>query len=556
MRFKARLHRAIYLLSTTKRFEHYHFGSTMGLPASSCRAESITVIMRIQSHITSSRFWRRTSHPAQLLVALSVLLFIAAFWGSPIHAQNPDYPFLSFSPGPVEADSPERQAEGQEAAQTQGETALHPETETVTSAEPADPDQPLIGDAQLRLDRLQTSSGPYEGAPERLDALTTLGSLLQEQGDHEEAINHYEQAMQLVRVNEGLFSERQLPMQAAIIDSHLALGDYDKADDMQASRLHLLRQNYPENSDTRVAAEEQMAHWNIAYYLHNYLYRASPSTYSLTRQHSVSRIRQASVFRSAQVSPFEYSGMRSSGPPRSGRYLSSRTPRLNEAEEQFLKHFNSASGGQGLDSLKALLSTAYYRNLEVAYRLRYQDLFSEINPVNLNDAQRISRDTYQNGLDLIQQQLDRLSDTVNERDEVLLLQADWHLLFGYRGRADEAYAELHEKLADQLSGAELTQFFNPSAFVMLPTFVTHQYSPDALSEQHAVEGSGYLDTRLDINIDGSIRGVSITGTSPDTPDRLRILLRDYLDTIVARPPILNGVLTRSLDLPVRFHYKY
>lgn len=550
MRFKARLHRAIYLLSTTKRFEHYHFGSTMGLPASSCRAESITVIMRIQSHITSSRFWRRCSHQARLLIALSILLFIAALWGSPIRAQhpNPDYPFLSFSPGPIEAETPEGQAEGQ------AETPTEPEAATPTA--PTDPDQPLIGDAQLRLDRLQTSSRPYEAAPERLDALTTLGSLLQEQGDHEEAINHYEQAMQIVRVNDGLFSERQLPMQAAIIDSHLALGDYDKADDMQVSRLHLLRQNHPENSDTRVAAEEQMAHWNIAYYLHNYLYRASPSTYSITRQYSTSRMRQASVFRSAQVSPFEYNSMRSSGPPRSGRYLSSHTPRLNEAEEQFLKHFSSASGVQGLDSLKSLLSTAYYRNLEVAYRLRYQNLFSEIHPVNLNDAQRISRDTYQNGLNLIQQQLDRLPDTADERDEVLLMQADWHLLFGYRGRAEEAYAELHERLATQLSGAELTQFFNPSAFLMLPTFVTHQYSPNALSEQHAVEGSGYLDTRLDINIDGSIRGISITGTSPDTPDRLRILLRDYLETIVARPPILNGVLTRNLDLPVRFHYKY
>lgn len=523
----------------------------MSLPAASCRAESITVIMRIQSHITSSRFWRHCSHQAQLLIALSILLFITALWGSPIRAQhpNPDYPFLSFSPGPIEAESTEGQTEGKaEEAQT--------EPETGTPAAPADSDQPLIGDAQLTLDRLQTSSSPYEGAPERLEALTTVGSLLQEQGDHEEAINHYEQAMQLVRVNEGLFSERQLPMQAAIIDSHLALGEYDKADDMQASRLHLLRQNYPENSDTRVAAEEQMAHWNIAYYLHNYLYRASPSTYSITRQHSASRIRQASVFRSAQVSPFDYNSMRSSGPPRSGRYLSSRTPRLNEAEEQFLKHFSSAAGEQGLDSLKYLLATAYYRNLEVAYRLRYQNLFSEINPIDLNDAQRISRDTYQNGVDLIQQQLDRLSDTADKRDGVLLMQADWHLLFGYRGRAEAAYAELHERLAARLSGAELTQFFNPSAFLMLPTFVTHQYSPDALSEQHAVKGSGYLDTRLDINLDGSIRGISITGASPDTPDRLRILLRDYLNTIVARPPILNGVLTRSLDLPVRFHYKY
>ena len=505
--------------------------------------------MRIQGHITSSRSWRLSSHQAQLLIVLLLLLFVAVPWSSPLRAQHPspDYPFLSFSPGPIPANSSDETPE--DATEESAESTPSPDAAS-------DPNQPLIGDAQLRLDRLQTSSRPYEVAPERLDALTTLGSLLQEQGDHEEAITHYEQAMQLIRVNEGLFSERQVPMQTAIIESHLALGDYDKADDMQASRLHLLRQNHPENSDTRIAAEEQMAHWNIDYYLHNYLYQASPATYSITRQSTASRIRNSSVFRSARMNPFEYASMRSTGPPRSGRYLSSYTPRLNEAEAQFLKHFTAASGGQGLDSLKSLLSTAYYRNLEVAYQLRYQDLFTEIHPVNFNDAQRIARDTYQTGLDLIQQQLDRLSDAAGERDEVLLMQADWHLLFGYRGRSEEAYAALHERLADQLSGAELTQFFNPSAFILLPTYVTHQYSPNSLSEQHAVEGSGYLDTRLDINLDGSIRGVSITGASPDTPDRLRILLRDYLDTIVARPPILNGVLTRNLDLPVRFHYKY
>src|SRR5690554_6632638 len=91
-------------------------------PASSCRTESITVIMRIQGHITNSRFWRPSSHQAQLLTALFLLLLIAVLWCSPLRAQhpNPDYPFLSFSPGPIPANSSDETAEGtgQESAGT------------------------------------------------------------------------------------------------------------------------------------------------------------------------------------------------------------------------------------------------------------------------------------------------------------------------------------------------------------------------------------------------------------------------------------------------------
>lgn len=467
--------------------------------------------------------------------------------GSPLAAQpSPDYPFLSFRPGPVIAESPADEPNG---------TTANPDAPSAGTTT-AEPDQPLIGDAQSTLNRLQASNRPYEDDPERLEALTTLGSLLQEQGDHEEAIRHFEQAMQLVRVSEGLFSERQLPMQAAIIDSHLALGDYEQADDMQASRLHLIRQNHPENSDTRRDAENRWARWNITYYLHHYLYRAAPDTFSITRQHAASRIRQPSVFRSAQRSPFEFNTMRGTGPLRTGRYLSPMTPRLNEAQDQFLEHLESGSTEQRLATLKSLLAIAYYRNLEVAYRLRYQDIFREVNPVNFSDAQHIARDTYLEGVDLIEQLLEELPAESPLRDELLLIEADWHLVFDYRNRADETYSRLHESLSTRLSGEALTTFFNPGPVTLLPTYVTHQYSPQPWSERHAEGGSGYLDTRLDINIDGSIRRVSITGSSSGTPDRLRLLLRDYLDTLVVRPPILNGALTRSRDQPVRFHYKY
>lgn len=63
-----------------------------------------------------------------------------------------------------------------------------------------------------------------------LDPLIDLGLLLQEQDNHEEAIGYFKQARQASRIQNGLFDETQVLLTEAIIESELALKNWEEVD--------------------------------------------------------------------------------------------------------------------------------------------------------------------------------------------------------------------------------------------------------------------------------------------------------------------------------------
>ena len=81
------------------------------------------------------------------------------------------------------------------------------------------------------IEELETRGGAYDAS--LAEPLLGLGRALQRAGDHGAAIRALKRGVHLARINDGLYSERQVALLQAEIASHVALGDYEAADERQ-----------------------------------------------------------------------------------------------------------------------------------------------------------------------------------------------------------------------------------------------------------------------------------------------------------------------------------
>ena len=95
--------------------------------------------------------------------------------------------------------------------------------------------QPTESDSISRyrdaIARLEVAGGAYN--PALTEPLLELGMALQRSGMHPEAIELLKRGVHLARINNGLYSEIQLALLESEIKSHVALGQFEEADDRQ-----------------------------------------------------------------------------------------------------------------------------------------------------------------------------------------------------------------------------------------------------------------------------------------------------------------------------------
>ena len=84
---------------------------------------------------------------------------------------------------------------------------------------------------QRAIAALEEREGAF--APGLSEQLLGLGLALQRNGDHEGAIDVFKRGVHLSRINEGLYSQRQLSLLQGEIASHIALGSLTEADERQ-----------------------------------------------------------------------------------------------------------------------------------------------------------------------------------------------------------------------------------------------------------------------------------------------------------------------------------
>ena len=85
-----------------------------------------------------------------------------------------------------------------------------------------------IATQRERLLLLEQEQGPY--APSLAEPLMDMGRYLQESGDPAQARLLYQRALHVLRVNDGLYSERQMPLLHSLFAAHRSLGDWRALD--------------------------------------------------------------------------------------------------------------------------------------------------------------------------------------------------------------------------------------------------------------------------------------------------------------------------------------
>jgi tetratricopeptide (TPR) repeat protein len=133
---------------------------------------------------------------------------------------------------------------------------------------PALREENIDADENAYLEQLQKqelSGGPYSGA--LAEPLSSLGHYYRNQGRFNVALDFYERALHVLRVNDGLHSERQIPLIRNLLDTHRLAGDMQALDERYDYFFSLHGKGEPPHTDLRLRAALEYLRWKRESYL-------------------------------------------------------------------------------------------------------------------------------------------------------------------------------------------------------------------------------------------------------------------------------------------------
>ncbi len=117
---------------------------------------------------------------------------------------------------------------------------------------------------EQRIAQIESSRGVYDD--EIVPELIGLGFLFQEQKNYADASRVIQRALHIVRVNEGLYSTRQLPIIDLLIESNSKLENWKQVADSYDRMYWLYRRNYEKNDPRQLHALKRLRRWYIESY--------------------------------------------------------------------------------------------------------------------------------------------------------------------------------------------------------------------------------------------------------------------------------------------------
>ena len=115
-----------------------------------------------------------------------------------------------------------------------------------------------------RINEIEANGGVFDGA--MLPELIGLGILHQEQLNHEEAANAFQRALYIIRVNEGLYSTKQLPVIDFLIEINASRQEWKQVADSYDMMYWLYRRNYADDDPRQLQGVKRLRSWYIESY--------------------------------------------------------------------------------------------------------------------------------------------------------------------------------------------------------------------------------------------------------------------------------------------------
>ncbi|MDT8398731.1 MAG: hypothetical protein RQ899_08960 [Pseudomonadales bacterium] len=427
---------------------------------------------------------------------------------------------------------------------------------------------------------LLENEGPFAaGLPEQLE---TLGLLQQRKGDHQPAIETFNQALHIMRVNKGLFTLDQIALVNRIIDSQAALDDLAAIDDKKEYLYYLHQRNYGPSDPRMIAALKEWADWNVSAYQYG-IDAPLATPFRITNSDGFSATNDLIPIRSssgtigyvptnqlygnntALTNSFLQSGNLTAANP---YFLVD--PRLRKAEdlyeemEDLLEQSAEPSDPRLLEAKRSLASISYVIRQEMNYsesRMTSNNLFYN-RVAQPQDVNMLLSRGYSKGRKLLEDNLQKLREAPDTAPETIAAAlfdlADWHLTFDRPQRAFTYYEQAYQEL--DASGLEPEARHQPLSqpIVQIPVYAKHPYTRATLGLNAGsdIDYDGYIDVELDVDKYGNVKHSKITAVSPGTEFQLRsILLRNFRSARY-RPALVEGKPVEQEELKLRYYYAY
>ena len=388
-------------------------------------------------------------------------------------------------------------------------------------------EQPRALELTPSLDRFNSSIKTYEqrgGAWDQnlAQELQTSGLLYQEQGEHLEAIDAFTRALQVNRINFGLDNLQQIPLVEQLIDSYLALGEWDKADQYHDYLYYTHRKALDEYDPRMLAVHERIANWSM-------------NLFYLQHGEDVGRrlIVAYNAFRSASEIAKKSFG---------------------NDDDRYINFLNEMASTAFLVSVNRELMLASSRTQNPG-QVTYYDTenarfgnFYGLNPAGFNEGLE--------ALESVVESYRESGDRPLELADALTAVGDWHLMYRRNRTASNFYQSAYETLQEMEQGEELNRerFGN---VIQLPRLTeTSEVMRLSAAQLESQNRSGYLDVEFDVSNSGTVRNVEFLTEVSEETSIVQSRLRQRLYNSTFRPAVINGEMERKEANRFRYHYWY
>lgn len=369
------------------------------------------------------------------------------------------------------------------------------------------------------LEQIESESGIW--SPILIEELSALGDLQQQLGSHADAIDSFDRAIHVNRINDGLHTLSQIPTVEKLIESYLALGEWEQADLYYNYLFYIQQKTYGPNDPRLILVLDRVASWNIQAFNIGF-------GESLGLRLSTAQILYSAASRMVGV-------------------------HFGKSDERFVSYLKSLANSAYLvaihPELMQELARVEYRN-DRSILLGKLDVRGAVIPLGFRVGERALMD--------IASVYAGEEDSIYEFAEAVAEIGDWYLLFARRNLAYERYQQAWTILQELENGSELIdQLFGQVA--ALPTFSN---SVDGLVSNLVPSGKNepvnadFADVSLDVTTNGVVRNLELlTERTPQSMPLLSRLLRKVRNSNF-RPVIVDGKPVRSNGLHFRYRYWY
>ena len=354
-----------------------------------------------------------------------------------------------------------------------------------------------------------------------VEELSALGRLQQQQGDHLAAIETLDRAIHVNRINSGLYTLEQVSVVQQLIQSHMALGDWEQADIYNNYLFHVQQKAFGADDPRLIPVLDRLATWHI---------QAFNIGYGSLRG---VRLRQAQIMFNAAA---RMVGMH-----------------FGKNDARFVDYQRSIAHSAYLiarnPDLMLEIDRPEYRNMQqmLAQKLNEQ---RSVQPPGFRTGERALRE-------IAELYLEKGDDPYAIAEAITHL-ADWYLMFDRRRGAVDNYKLAWEILEAQENGEELTQrlFGNVAP---LPSFASSIKTPEAFyRNEDGTEALNfdYTDLIFDVTDKGLVRNVKSVSEETEANQAQLSKLRIWVRSNRFRPLIVDGVPQRSNENHFRYRYWY